>query len=88
MCDRPQVADILRKAIFQIRKQVFRELCMKGDSLFALKYLQTDVGSVVNHDDHEESTAFRRLTTWLFQWSGENTGRSLEEKSDAGLWSD
>ena len=66
---RPQVEDVLRKAIFCIRRQVFLELCQKANSIAALKYLQNDLSSVVNHNNEEESNLFRKLTSWLFGWN-------------------
>jgi hypothetical protein len=66
--NRPQKKDVLRRAIFQIRRQVFRELCQKGDAIYALKYLQTHVSQVVLHTDEQESMVFRHLTSWLFNW--------------------
>jgi hypothetical protein len=66
---RPQIPDVLRKAIFFIRRQVFRELCEQGDSAKALHYLRTELSSVVNHNSEEESSSFRKLTSWLFGWN-------------------
>jgi hypothetical protein len=66
---RPRIQDVLRRAIFFIRRQVFRELCQEGDSAKALHYLRTDLCSVVNHNNEEESNSFRKLTSWLFGWN-------------------
>jgi hypothetical protein len=59
---------VLRLAVFKIRRQVFREMCRNGDSITALKYLQTQVSASVNHDDETESKTFRHLTSMLFSW--------------------
>ncbi|KAJ3185891.1 hypothetical protein HK101_009778 [Irineochytrium annulatum] len=67
---RPSPADVLRRAKFQIRRQQFREMCQSGNVFQALQYLQSEVSEVVDHQDENESKAFRELTQWLFQWQG------------------
>ncbi|KAJ3357343.1 Muskelin 1, intracellular mediator containing kelch motif [Kappamyces sp. JEL0680] len=66
---RPLPTDILRKALFQIRKQRFIELCAKGIKSDALTYLQTKVSESVCHDIPEESKVFRELVLFLFSWN-------------------
>lgn len=66
---RPLASDILRKSLFQIRTQKFKELCTAGDKNAALTYLQTYVSLTVNHDDPEESQQFRALVLYLFSWN-------------------
>ncbi|KAI9001723.1 Muskelin N-terminus-domain-containing protein [Gaertneriomyces semiglobifer] len=63
---RPTPSDVLRRAKFFIRRQKFKEMCGDDDPLKALKYLQTDLAAVVNHDDQQESKDFRELTQYLF----------------------
>ncbi|KAJ3300279.1 Muskelin 1, intracellular mediator containing kelch motif [Borealophlyctis nickersoniae] len=65
---RPNPSDVLRRAKFYIRRQKFREICQGKSPLGALKYLQVDLGEVVNHQDERESKEFRELTQFLFQW--------------------
>ncbi|THH02259.1 hypothetical protein EW026_g555 [Hermanssonia centrifuga] len=43
----------------------FRELCANAPPLKALAYLQTDVSSVVDHSDAEETRVFRSLLSHL-----------------------
>ena len=66
---RPLPADILRKSLFKIRTQKFKELCRAGDKNAALGYLQTQVSQTANHDDPEESQQFRSLVLFLFSWN-------------------
>lgn len=66
---RPLAGDILRKALFRIRTQKFKELCLAGDKNAALTYLQTQVSQTVNHEDNEESQEFRALVLFLFSWN-------------------
>jgi hypothetical protein len=56
---------VLRKTRFLIRKQVFKEMCGKDDSE-ALRYLQTSVEPIVNHQDETEESEFRDMARWLF----------------------
>lgn len=81
--NRDSESDILRKCLFLVRRERFREMCsnMKGDdpsmsgtsnsdSLAALKYLQIDISGVVNHHNEEESKEFRAITGFLFEKKG------------------
>jgi hypothetical protein len=77
---RPKTMDIIRKARFQIRRQVFRERCANEDAITALKYLQNDLSEVVMHEDEEESKQFRLLTQWLFEWNSD-----MSQNSDKGI---
>lgn len=67
---KPSPEDILRRARFMIRQQQFKELCRVGDSMEALKFLQTQLGSCVNTQDPKEDIEFRNLTTTLFTPQG------------------
>ncbi|CDO76971.1 hypothetical protein BN946_scf184281.g18 [Trametes cinnabarina] len=58
---RPSEEEITRRALFEVRKQQFREMCEDGPPIKALTFLQTKVSEVVNHDDPEEAKAFRLL---------------------------
>ncbi|CAG8499389.1 16163_t:CDS:10 [Acaulospora morrowiae] len=63
---RPEPDNILRRIKFQIRKQRFWEMCLEGDSIKALKYLQNQLSQVVDHTSETESEEFRGLTSNLF----------------------
>jgi hypothetical protein len=41
-------------------------MCISGQSLEALKYLQVELANCVDHSDPQESLEFRNLTTDLF----------------------
>ncbi|KAI0335160.1 hypothetical protein GY45DRAFT_1317686 [Cubamyces sp. BRFM 1775] len=58
---RPSEEEITRRALFEVRKQQFREMCEDGPPIKALTFLQTKVSAVVNHDDPQEAQAFRSL---------------------------
>ncbi|KAI8992965.1 Muskelin N-terminus-domain-containing protein [Trametes punicea] len=58
---RPSKEEITRRALFEVRKQQFREMCEDGPPIKALTFLQTKVSEVVKHDDPEEAKAFRSL---------------------------
>lgn len=63
--NRPRPVDVLRRALFKIRCQRFREMCLSGNPGSALSYLQTQISIVVNHSDEVESKEFRQLTQHL-----------------------
>jgi hypothetical protein len=63
--ERPTAEDIKKRLKFLLRKQKYLELCL-SDPPSALKYLQTQVSRVVNHQSEEESKEFRNLATCLF----------------------
>lgn len=83
---RPLPEDVARLCRFQIRRQQFvflhylttfllfnhrySEICHRGDSVAALKYLQVDLSQTVNHQDALESVEFRNLTSSLFDKAG------------------
>ncbi|KAI0744125.1 Muskelin N-terminus-domain-containing protein [Daedaleopsis nitida] len=58
---RPAYEEIVRRAVYEIRQQQFREMCEDGSPIKALTFLQTRVSSVVNHEDPEEARIFRSL---------------------------
>jgi len=62
---RPTHDDILRKARFNVRRQQFREMCGKTDSVRALNFLRTEVAAVVDHNDSNEASSFRYLMSHL-----------------------
>lgn len=43
----------------------FIEMCAKDSMIAALQYLQSEISAVVDHQDEEESAAFRRLLSFL-----------------------
>jgi hypothetical protein len=49
----------------------FYEMCEEGDPLKALKFLQVELGQVVDHSQPAESLEFRSLTSTLFKPNGE-----------------
>ncbi|CAG8465178.1 12907_t:CDS:10 [Acaulospora colombiana] len=69
---KPEPDEILRRIKFQIRRQRwlfvrrFQEMCLEGDSIKALKYLQNQLSQVVDHTSEAESEEFRGLTSNLF----------------------
>ncbi|RHZ78628.1 hypothetical protein Glove_158g98 [Diversispora epigaea] len=63
---RPESNVILRNIKFQIRIQRFREMCLEGDTIKALLYLQIQLYQVVDHSNQSESEEFRSLTPNLF----------------------
>ncbi|EJF65436.1 hypothetical protein DICSQDRAFT_79600 [Dichomitus squalens LYAD-421 SS1] len=58
---RPSNEEIVRRAVYEIRQQQFREMCEDGPPIKALTFLQTRVSSVVNHEDPDEAKVFRAL---------------------------
>ena len=86
---KPRNDDIARRCKFFIRRQQFKEMCLNGDSMDALKYLQVELSQCVNHEDEQESLEFRNLTTNLFEKpsisaSGTSGASSATSPSDAG----
>ncbi|KIJ07718.1 hypothetical protein PAXINDRAFT_89958, partial [Paxillus involutus ATCC 200175] len=57
--------EVIRRARCQIRRQKFREMCEEQPPLKALRYLQTDVSEVVDHNNPEETSIFRSLLAHL-----------------------
>lgn len=57
--------EVVRRAVYQIRQQRFREMCEDQPPLTALRYLQTEVADVVDHSDSEEADIFRSLLPHL-----------------------
>ncbi|KAL4078206.1 Muskelin N-terminus-domain-containing protein [Scleroderma yunnanense] len=57
--------EVVRRGIYQIRQQRFREMCEDLPPLTALHYLQRDVADVVDHTNSEEADAFRSLLAHL-----------------------
>ncbi|EJD02721.1 uncharacterized protein FOMMEDRAFT_156054 [Fomitiporia mediterranea MF3/22] len=64
--ERPSPEEIIRRAVFEIRRQQFRELCEDAAPVAALAFLQNEVSAVVNHADNEEAANFRSLLSYLF----------------------
>ncbi|KAF8907826.1 Muskelin N-terminus-domain-containing protein [Gymnopilus junonius] len=62
---RPGPEEVIRQAKFQIRQQQFREMCEDGPPVKALTFLQTQVSSVVDHSNVQETETFRALLTHL-----------------------
>ncbi|KIK91363.1 hypothetical protein PAXRUDRAFT_830906 [Paxillus rubicundulus Ve08.2h10] len=57
--------EVIRQAKYQIRSQRFREMCEEQPAVKALRYLQTDVSEVVDHNNPEETSIFRSLLAHL-----------------------
>ena len=71
---KPNTSDISRKCKFSIRRQKFKEMCQdRNNSIHALKYLQVNIGRLINHEDEKESAEFRDLSTALFGSDTEST---------------
>ena len=62
---RPSPESILKRCFYLLRKQRFLETCIT-DSKLALRFLQTEVSSVTDHSDKEQSAEFRALASALF----------------------
>ncbi|KAK0448391.1 Muskelin N-terminus-domain-containing protein [Desarmillaria tabescens] len=62
---RPAVKEIIRRAKFRLRQQQFREMSETVSQVKALAFLQTEVSSVVDHNDPTETELFRSLLTHL-----------------------
>ncbi|KAK7061161.1 Muskelin 1, intracellular mediator containing kelch motif [Halocaridina rubra] len=63
---RPSTEQLLHTCILLIRKHKFNELA-RDNSVSALKYLQTQLHSAVDHSDPEQVQEFQALATALFQ---------------------
>ncbi|KAI6037579.1 Muskelin N-terminus-domain-containing protein [Pisolithus marmoratus] len=57
--------EVVRRAVYHIRRQRFREMCADQAPLTALRYLQSDVADVVDHSNSEEANMFRSLLPHL-----------------------
>ncbi|KIJ18371.1 hypothetical protein PAXINDRAFT_179243 [Paxillus involutus ATCC 200175] len=57
--------EVIQQVKYQIRRQMFREMCEEQPAVKALRYLQTDVPEVVDHNNPEETSIFRSLLTHL-----------------------
>ncbi|KDQ55802.1 hypothetical protein JAAARDRAFT_208578 [Jaapia argillacea MUCL 33604] len=66
---RPPRKDIIRNAVFRLRRQQFREMCEDGPLVKALTFLQTEVSAVVDHKNTEEQNLFRSLLSHLVSQS-------------------
>jgi hypothetical protein len=56
---------VLRKSIFMIRQHQYEEL-MREDPVEAIRFLQNNISSIVNHDNWDEEQQFRALSSTLF----------------------
>jgi hypothetical protein len=77
----PTSSDILRRARFFIRRQLFIEMCQTSNAMEALTYLQNDVSNFVDHADALESKEFRELTQFLFKWPGSSSRARISAAS-------
>ncbi|KAG6820280.1 hypothetical protein H0H93_002892 [Arthromyces matolae] len=57
--------EIVRRAVYQLRQQQFREMCEDAAPIDALTFLQTDVSAFVDHSDAKETEEFQSLLTNL-----------------------
>ncbi|EGO00214.1 hypothetical protein SERLA73DRAFT_51827 [Serpula lacrymans var. lacrymans S7.3] len=57
--------EVVRRGIYQIRKQQFREMCEEQPAVKALRFLQTEVSAVVDHKSPKEASVFRSLLAHL-----------------------
>ncbi|EED81562.1 predicted protein [Postia placenta Mad-698-R] len=63
--ERPALSDILRRGLFELRRQHFRELCEDAPPVKALTFLQREVSAVVDHRIQEEAHDFHSLLSHL-----------------------
>lgn len=77
---RPDPRDIIRRATYKIRQQQFREICEDASPIKALNFLQTEVSSVVDHQDPHESEIFRTLLTYLLSPSSTLSDVEIESE--------
>lgn len=64
---KPSAEALLRKCKFLIRRQRYLEMARDSTkAMDALRYLQTTLSEVVNHDDKDEAAEFQTLATALF----------------------
>mmetsp|Transcript_16125 Transcript_16125/g.47678 ORF Transcript_16125/g.47678 Transcript_16125/m.47678 type:complete len:776 (-) Transcript_16125:110-2437(-) len=70
--NRPTLEAITSKCQYLIRRQQFRELC-RGDLKKAMRFLQTDLSTAVDHSDPESEREFQALTASLFSMRGDET---------------
>ena len=68
---RPEESTLIKRCLCLLRRQRFIEMC-RTDSRQALRYLQSDLHAVVDHQDAEESAAFRALSKSLFGGKGKS----------------
>lgn len=57
--------EIVRRAVYHIRRQRFREMCEDQTPLTALRYLRMEVADTVDHSNSEEADIFRSLLAHL-----------------------
>jgi hypothetical protein len=79
---RPTLEGIAAQCRYLIRRQQFRELC-RNDPKSAMRFLQTDLSSAVDHNNPEQSKEFQALTASLFTQRGKQTeeNASFEERT-------
>ncbi|KII92653.1 hypothetical protein PLICRDRAFT_480070 [Plicaturopsis crispa FD-325 SS-3] len=63
--ERPAPEEIIRRAIYHVRQQQFREMCEELPPVKALNFLQTEVSAAVDHNNADETRTFRSLLSHL-----------------------
>lgn len=74
---------LLLRCKYLIRKCKYLELAM-NDPVEAISYLRSELSSLVNHDDAEESKEFRELTLSLIPSPSSSSESSTSH--DHGMW--
>ncbi|KAG8720213.1 Muskelin 1, intracellular mediator containing kelch motif [Ceratobasidium sp. 394] len=62
---RPEVDELLRKALLAVRKFRFKKMCNTAPPFEALTYLQTRLAEVVDQADEDESAELRKMLSYL-----------------------
>ncbi|KAF9010759.1 Muskelin N-terminus-domain-containing protein [Cyathus striatus] len=85
---RPGPEEVIRRSIFHIRRQQFREMCEDESLVKTLKFLQTDVAQVVDHMNASEEETFRSLLTHLLSRPPppESPTTPSADSSESGSW--
>ena len=79
--NRPTLEAITSRCQYLIRRQRFRELC-RGDPKTAMRFLQSELSSAVDHSDPEQAREFQALTASLFsQRSEPKESTSFDERT-------
>ncbi|CAJ0832633.1 16336_t:CDS:10 [Entrophospora sp. SA101] len=79
---RPKPENLLRGIKYFIRKQKYKELCFKGNSIAALKYLQVQLGQLVDQENESERVEFQALTSGLFNIKRDEIYNSFNDRME------
>ncbi|CAJ0751504.1 15779_t:CDS:10 [Entrophospora sp. SA101] len=79
---RPKPENLLRGIKYFIRKQKYKELCFEGNSIAALKYLQVQLGQLVDQENESERVEFQALTSGLFNIKRDEIYNSFNDRME------